>query len=111
MRIDGGLTQQVFDNLLDNASRYARKKIDIACSSEDGHFIIQVSDDGKGFKEQIVRKAVAPYNSTETNTEHFGLVLYISKILCEKHGGEIILENSENGGAVATAKIKCLEAM
>lgn len=29
--------------------------------------------------------------------------MYISRLYCEKHGGRLILENDEQGGAVVTA--------
>jgi signal transduction histidine kinase len=29
--------------------------------------------------------------------------MYISRLYCEKHGGQLLLENEENGGAVITA--------
>lgn len=36
-------------------------------------------------------------------SSHFGMGLYSSRILCEKHGGRLILGNQAGGGASATA--------
>ena len=35
--------------------------------------------------------------------KHTGMGMYISRLYCEKHGGQLLLENEENGGAVITA--------
>ncbi|WP_349257408.1 ATP-binding protein, partial [Cerasibacillus sp.] len=38
--------------------------------------------------------------------QHFGLGLYTSKKICEKHGGELILDNNKRGGASITASFQ-----
>ncbi|MBC3888859.1 hypothetical protein GH810_11095 [Acetobacterium paludosum] len=35
---------------------------------------------------------------------HFGLGLHICRILCEKHGGLLIIKNDISGGGLVTAK-------
>jgi K+-sensing histidine kinase KdpD len=42
-------------------------------------------------------------DSSDKKTDHFGIGLYICKLLCEKHNGYITLENGMNKGAVVTA--------
>ena len=66
---------------------------------------IVVSDDGKGFSEEAIRKAWLPFYraGNDNDKEHFGLGLYICKLLCRKNGGDITIENNENGGGRVTA--------
>lgn len=104
--LDSGLVQQVFENLLNNASRYLRTRVTVTCRTESGCFLLSVSDDGPGFSEEALEKAVQPYYRADKKAEdeHFGLGLTICRLLCEKHGGALTLENNEDGGARVTAR-------
>lgn len=64
---------------------------------------------GCGFSKNILSKATNPYFTEEENhSEHFGLGLYICKILCEHHGGYLKIENCSIGAKV-TAFFKSLD--
>ena len=69
-----------------------------------------VSDDGKGFSEEELHLATKAFykDKTHANSAHFGLGLNICKILCEKHGGFLILENNAFHGAMVTALFSSL---
>lgn len=101
--VDRAIVLQVYENLLSNALRFSRKRIAAMVQSEDGYLYLTVSDDGDGFAEEDLEQATKPFYKTvqETGKEHFGIGLNICKILCEKHGGYIRLEN--RGGALVTA--------
>ena len=74
--------------------------------------VISVSDDGCGFKNIEIEKATLPFykSSKDISTEHLGLGLNISKILSERHGGNIQIANNKAGGACVTVKINCNES-
>lgn len=77
-------------------------------ANNDG-FYLSVSDNGCGFSKNILSKATNPYFTEEENhSEHFGLGLYICKILCEHHGGYLKIENCSIGAKV-TAFFKSLD--
>lgn len=103
--ISSEVVMQVFENLLSNAVRYARHSISIVCCAAGRCFTINVSDDGPGFCDIALKSATDPFYTTEQKDrgQHFGLGLNICKILCERHGGEIILSNRPAGGASITA--------
>ena len=103
--ISSEIVMQVFENLLSNAVRYARHSISIVCCAAGRCFTINVSDDGPGFCDIALKSATDPFYTTEQKDrgQHFGLGLNICKILCERHGGEIILSNRPAGGASITA--------
>lgn len=103
--IDPSAVTQVFENLLSNAIRFAVSNIHIVCSADDNTFFISVTDDGKGFSEKERLIAAKPYYSgqAEKGQFHFGLGLHICRILCEKHGGSLRLENTTQHGAKVTA--------
>ena len=103
--IDFDLVLQVFENLISNAARYAENRIDIAISAEGPNLKVIVSDDGQGFSTELIKKAADPFYRAESNQDeqHFGLGLYICKIICEKHGGQLLWSNGCDEGAVITA--------
>lgn len=100
--VDPEMIAQVFNNLISNAVRYANRRIKVVCEEKSGGLLISVFDDGQGFTQKALYNAAAPYFSEETNhSEHFGLGLYICKILCEHHGGSLKAENLTVGAGVA----------
>lgn len=104
LRLDSSVIMQVYENLLANAVRYADNVISVSVLVKDGWFFMNVSDDGKGFTAEELSEAIKPFykSSDETSQEHFGMGLNVCKILCEKHGGYLKLENS-NGASVTAA--------
>jgi K+-sensing histidine kinase KdpD len=107
--IDKDLVMQVSENLVANGVRYASSHIKVHYSVRNGIFSITVTDDGSGFSEEVVRKAVLPFyrgEAPEAN-ENKGLGLYICKILCEKHQGFLQVANSTRGGGKVTASFFC----
>lgn len=101
LKVDISVVMQVYENILSNAVRYAKDQIIIELSNNKA-FSITVSDDGNGFSNIDLNKASKPFYQSETNanTSHFGMGLYICKILCEKHGGYMKLSNNPNGATV-----------
>ena len=100
------LVMQVFLNLVSNALRYADSRVEGSAYVSEDEMTIIVADDGKGFSEEAIRKAWQPFYraGNDNDKEHFGLGLYICKLLCRKNGGDIMIENNENGGGKVTAK-------
>lgn len=107
--VDLELILEAVGNVLQNACRYARKEIEITVQYRKNRLTVYVKDDGDGFSEKALREAAAVYFSERKEGEaqdgHFGIGLSITKMLCEKHGGELKLFNSIEGGAVAAVSI------
>lgn len=100
IKVDEELVLEVYENLLSNAIRYARNEVCIEVTVQDGVLQISVEDDGKGFSEEALRSAVKPFYREEDEKEsnHFGLGLYICKMICEKCQGDLSIKN---GGKVS----------
>ena len=106
LSLDGAFVSQVSNNLISNAVRYARTAVTISFALRDNGLLLSVSDDGKGFDKNGLQKATSPYYTEESNhSEHFGLGLYICKLLCEHHNGYLKIENTAFG-AKASAYFK-----
>ena len=103
-RGDREVILEVAENLLSNAFRYARKQIRVQVALTAETLKISVSDDGTGFQEDAekVTRAFHQKNVKDSLT-HTGMGMYISRLYCEKHGGKLLLENNEAGGASVTA--------
>ena len=104
LKIDISVIMQVYENLLSNAMRYAKKKIEVTVDEEDDYLMLTVADDGVGFTSKDLSNAMKPFYKAESepNNEHFGMGLNICKTLCEKHGGYLQISN-ENGAKVVAA--------
>ena len=102
LSIDAEFVTQVCNNLIANAVRYAYTAITLTFEFCDKGLQLSVSDDGKGFHKDTLHKAVSPYFTEEPDhSEHFGLGLYICKLLCEHHGGCLQIENIAGGAKVS----------
>lgn len=100
-RLDEMSLSQVSSNLVANAVRYAAAQISLTIGERDGGLILTVADDGPGFDGKMLREAWNPYvTGEEKRGEHFGLGLYICRLLCERHGGWLKVENGARGAKV-----------
>ena len=100
--LDKGMLLQVAENLTANALRFAKQTVSVTLSINDNGLELEVADDGCGFPAELLKKGIQPFQKHSEEAEHFGMGLYICKVLCEKHGGSLLLENHKNG-AYATA--------
>lgn len=117
---DNNVLMEVLGNLLSNAMRYGKRKIEILAEQQEDRLFLYVRDDGRGMTREELYRADSPYYSDKTEKRdtsgadvdgkepdrdtHFGLGLTISKILCKKHGGKISFSNSIEGGAIVCAE-------
>lgn len=107
--VDEELVLEVYENLLSNAIRYARKRIGVGIRVERDRLEISVEDDGGGFSQEALQRAgrepsvMDRAENGEDWGEHFGLGLYICRIVCEKCGGALIVENGGEGGRVTAS--------
>lgn len=105
LHIDIAAASQVCENLVSNAVRYAESEVRVSCSVMDGILSVCVSDDGPGFTSEALKNAAEPYFREEkaiSDAVHFGIGLYICRLLCEKHGGKLTIENIGGGRVTAS---------
>jgi len=93
--------EQIIANLLDNSISFSEdnKKIDVELfENEKGKIVVNVIDEGQGFKEKDTNKIFKRFysNRPEKFGEHSGLGLNIVKNLIELHGGTINASNNLN---------------
>ena len=100
--VDADIAARALDNLLSNALRFARSTVRIQCGASSGALRLTVWDDGPGFPARLLDGELRPFGNGAQGA-HFGLGLYICRVLCERHGGQLTLDNPAQGGACATA--------
>lgn len=93
---------RAFGNIIENASRYAKKKIKITERDFDEHIEVIIEDDGPGIPNDRKADAMRPFvrldDARGAGTGGTGLGLSIAQTAIENHGGQIFLEDSELGG-------------
>ena len=101
---DRAVILEVTENLLSNGIRYAKKQVEVDLYVTDMELKICVKDDGVGFQKEKEELTKPFYQQNiKDSLKHAGIGMYISRLYCEKHGGRLLLENGEYGGAVITA--------
>jgi two-component system sensor kinase FixL len=94
--------QQVLVNLVRNAveAMAASERRELVVSSArvaDGMVQIAVADTGSGFAENVLPKLFQPFFTTKE--AGMGVGLSISRTIIEAHGGQMLAESNEAGGA------------
>lgn len=91
--------QQVFDNIFANSYKYAGTKIDAGFLCYGSKLKIIIEDYGGGVKEEELPfiKEKFRRGSNAEGIEGAGLGLFISGYFMKEMGGELLIENGENG--------------
>jgi len=111
LHADRGQIMQAVTNLLQNAAdsildrkapdgqESPRGWIAITASKHGRDIVIEVEDDGQGLPNELQHRLTEPYVTTRRKGTGLGLAI-VAKIM-EDHGGQLVLENREGGGAKA----------
>lgn len=90
-------------NLVGNATRYAKGKVRIVCSFEKDTCRVDVEDDGPGIPEEQWESVFTPFarldDSRTRSSGGYGLGLAIVRRILYWHGGQAFLGRSAMGGA------------
>ena len=91
-------------NFVGNAVKFSKKNIYINLVSNNQNTILQISDDGPGFPDDIYKIIGEPYISTKSkrlkSKAGLGLGTFIGKTLLERKKASIEFQQSNEGGAL-----------
>ncbi|ASK34678.1 ATP-binding protein [Alloalcanivorax mobilis] len=94
---------RVLQNLVTNALRYAKGRVRMTISEDQGRLVLDVDDDGPGIAEHHRERVFKPFARLDKSRHRasggYGLGLSIVKRIVDWHGGEIRVEQSDWGGA------------
>lgn len=103
--------RQVLGNLLANALDALSEKapprrlwLSAEITGDGVHLLLR--DNGPGFSEQALAHAREPFFTTKTSTQGLGLGLAICETLMRALGGELLLANHPEGGALVTLQLR-----
>ena len=106
--------RQVLGNLLANAldalaERAPPRKLWLSSESGSEDVRLTLRDNGPGFSEQALSHAREPFFTTKTSTQGLGLGLAICDTLMRALGGELLLANHPEGGALVILHLRRAE--
>ncbi|WP_051666232.1 PAS domain S-box protein [Pedobacter sp. R20-19] len=93
----------VVSNLLSNAHKYSSNgsSIEINCEVKDNDVIVSVKDEGIGISSDDAKKLFDRYYRVQSNhtISGFGIGLYLSAEIIQRHNGKIWVESNEDVGS------------
>lgn len=104
---DSERLRQVFLNILDNASKYGKdgKIINVSMEKQGDYVVIGIRDHGPGIPPNelpFVKKKFYKGSSKERGS---GIGLAVCDEIVSRHGGDLIIENVEDGGVKVTVRL------
>ncbi|HEU5248120.1 MAG TPA: sensor histidine kinase KdpD [Candidatus Udaeobacter sp.] len=112
--VDAHLIQQALGALLSNAAAHgiSDHSIEVSAARDDSMLVLSVADHGPGLMPGEENKVFQKfYRGTRTAPGGLGLGLSIARQLVEAHGGQIVAQNRQGGGARFSIRLPIGEAM
>jgi two-component system sensor histidine kinase MtrB len=100
--VDRNVLDRVVGNLITNAFRYGQPPVIVSAERTDNHLRITVEDRGKGVSAEFVPDLFERFSRSEgsrASAVGTGLGLAIARSYARAHGGDLIYEDAEPGGA------------
>ena len=94
--------QEMLGNLIDNAAKWAKSRIEIQVSEESGRLCVRIDDDGKGIAESEREHVLKRGARADEQVPGTGLGLAITADLARMYGGDLVLAKSSLGGLQAS---------
>lgn len=95
---DGVDLGEMVSNLVDNAGKWARSRVEVGWLADGGNLVIAVDDDGPGLAPELRAQAFAIGERLDDAVPGSGLGLAIVRDLARLYGGDASLADSPLGG-------------
>ncbi|WDE14224.1 ATP-binding protein [Thalassomonas haliotis] len=103
LQADKGKLSRALNNLIRNAIKYGKKRIQVKVYRQQDCLVFSVEDDGEGIAEQYREQIFQPYfrlsGKGHKRVSGYGLGLTICQEIAVMHRGSLRVEQSEFGGA------------
>lgn len=90
--------EEMLGNLLDNACKWAKRKIEVRCSLDEDRLTITIEDDGPGIAEKDMTAVLKRGHKLDESAPGYGQGLTIVEDIAKLYGGHLKLGRSALGG-------------
>ena len=97
--------EEMLGNLLDNACKWAKGRIDVTAVRDDEMLVITVDDDGPGLTPEQRQAVLSPGVRLDESMPGSGLGLAVAGDLARLYGGACALDSSPAGGLRASLRL------
>ena len=97
--------EEMLGNVMDNACKWAERRVVVEAASHDGRLVITVDDDGPGLPPEQAEQVLSRGTRLDESTPGTGMGLAIVRDLVEAYGGSIGLSDSPLGGLRVTLRV------
>ena len=103
--------RQVFLNILDNAAKHGGegKRITASIHREPSCVVVRIRDFGPGIPEEELPHVKMKFYKGSSKARGSGIGLAVCEEIVSMHGGELTLENAQNGGTLVTIRLPAEE--
>ena len=97
--------EEMVGNLLDNACKWAKRKVEVHCSLDHDRMTVSVEDDGPGIPKDQMESVLRRGRKLDESAPGFGQGLSIVNDIATLYGGQLKLGKSELGGLFAELEL------
>ena len=106
VRGEGRYLKMLFNNLIDNACKFANDSIHISVSDDNESVSVIFEDDGVGFPQNSMQRLLKPFekgaaNHIHSNKSGYGMGLAIVHRIVQWHHAELLISSSDAVGGAA----------
>ncbi|MDO9419725.1 MAG: hybrid sensor histidine kinase/response regulator [Herminiimonas sp.] len=116
VNVNRRLMVRAVSNLLSNAIKYGPPNSIVSCavsidrSKKPALVVYEIRDQGNGIAAADQASLFTPfYRADQPLQQGAGLGLSFVKAVLDQHGGSIVFSNAENGGAIFTMSLPCID--
>ncbi len=97
--------EEIAGNLMENAGKWARGRMDIQLTSQNGQMVLTITDDGPGIAPDKREEALKRGRRLDETKPGTGLGLAIVHEIVREYRGTLALDNAEGGGLRVTVAL------
>lgn len=97
--------EEMLGNLLDNACKWARNRVEVRCRMEDDRMFITIEDDGPGIPDEEKESVIKRGQKLDESVPGYGQGLSIVFDIVSLYGGHMKLDRSSLGGLLVELEL------
>ena len=97
--------EEMLGNLLDNACKWANRRVEVRCRMDEDRMFITVEDDGPGIPEEETESVMRRGRKLDESAPGYGQGLAIVFDIATLYGGHLRLDRSALGGLLAELEL------